>query len=516
MMQDLEDIYELSPMQQGMLFHNLLAPESGMYCQQLRGTLEGELDLGAFKRAWQQVVARHAVLRTSFHWGAVEKPLQVVRRHVRLPWRQEDLRALPSAEQQARLSAYQQSDLATGYDVTNPPLMRLALFQLTDQTFEIIWSFHHLLMDGWCIPLILKEVFLLYEADRRGQTLQLARPRPYRDYIAWLQKQDPAQAETFWRAALAGLSAPTRLDGGGRAETAPDGGASYGERELHLTAATTAALQALARQHQLTVNTLVQGAWAILLSRYSRMDDVVFGATVSGRPAALAGVESMVGLFINTLPVRVRLAPEESVISQLRKLQAGAAELRQYEYSALVDVQGWSDVPRGLPLFESLLVFENFPVDPALREEGKSLRVIEAHYVNKNNYPLTLIAVPGAQLHLRMKYDRQRFDDLAVGRMLDHVRTLLEGIIADPRQKLAALSPLTPAERRQVLTEWNDTDEQFAPPRPVHELFEAWAAKNPAAPALVCEDVRLSYRELNERANQLARYLRGRGIGPDV
>jgi surfactin family lipopeptide synthetase C len=514
-MENIEDLYELSPMQQGMLFHSLAAPESGVYVEYVSCTVQGKLNIPAFKRAWQQVMERHPVWRTSFYWEGFDKPLQVVNQHVSLPWQQFDWRVLPPVEQQEQLEALLQAERKRGFELSEAPLMRLVLIQMGEDIYEFIWSHHHLLLDGWSLSLVLKEVFAFYEAFCQGQDLQLKRSRPYRDYIAWLQEQDLAEAEAFWRQALSGLSAPTPLSVDRELGSWSSEVESYDEQEIQLSPEATTRLQSLARGHQLTVSTLVQGAWAILLSRYSGQEDVVFGATVSGRPADLAGVESMVGLFINTLPIRVQASPEAFLLDWLKQLQAQQVELRQYEYSSLVQVQGWSDVPRGLPLFDSIVVFENYPVNASLGSPEGRLEFLNVRGVERTNYPLTLVVLPGTQLSLQLSYDCRSFDAATITRMLRHLQTLLEGIVANPGQRLKNLPLLTQQERHTLLVDWNDTEVDYPKHLCIHQLFEAQAERTPDAVAVVFEDEQLTYQELNRRANQLAHHLRSLGAEDD-
>jgi amino acid adenylation domain-containing protein/non-ribosomal peptide synthase protein (TIGR01720 family) len=515
-LKNVEDIYSLSPMQQGMLFHTLYASEPGMYFEQLSCTLDSDLDISAFQRAWQQVVERHPILRTAFFWEGLDEALQVVHQHVSLPWKQHDWRGWSPVEQQTQLEALLQTERERGFDLGVAPLMRLTLIQVTENAYYFIWSHHHLLLDGWSVSSVIKEVFAFYEAFRQGQKLHLERTRPYRNYINWLQQQDLSQAEAFWRQTLQDFSAPTPLGVDRALASFSSEGESYQEQHLQLSVAATAALDSFARQHQLTLNTLVQGVWALLLSRYSGQQDVVFGATVSGRPADLVGVESMVGLFINTLPVRVLVSPEADLVDWLKQLQAQQVELRHYEYSPLVQVQGWSEVPRGLPLFESIVVFENYPVDASLQQEGGSLEIGDVRAVDQTNYPLTLAAVPGSQLSLQLSYDCRRFDADTITRMLRHLQMLLEGIVADSQQRLTELPLLTSAESQQLLVEWNHTQADYPQDFCIHQLFEAQVERTPEAVAVVFGDEQLTYRELNRRANQLAHHLRSLGVGPDV
>ncbi len=512
---NIEAAYPLSPMQHGMLFHTLYEPESGMYFEQLSCTLDGNLNVLAFQQAWQQVVERHPVLRTAFVWNKIEKPLQVVGRRVGLPWQQHDWRGLSPVDQQEKLEVFLQADREQGFQLSKAPLMRLTLIQMDESVYQFIYSFHHLLLDGWSLSLVLKEVFVFYEAICQGQDLHLKRSRPYQDYIAWLQQQDLSQAEAFWRLALKGFTAPTPIGVNKALGSLSSEGEAYSEQQIQLSVAATAALQSFARQHQLTLNTLVQGAWALLLSHYSRQEDVVFGATTSGRPADLAGVEFMVGLFINTLPIRVQASPEAFILDWLKQIQAQQVDVSQYEYSSLIQVQGWSEVPRGLPLFESIVVFENYPVDASLQKQGGSLEIHNVRAVERTNYPLTVIAEPGQELWLQLNYDCRRFDGATITRMLRHLQTLLEGIVANPGKRLKDLPLLTQKERHTLLVEWNNTQTEYPFDKCIHQLFEAQVEQTPDAVAVVFEDEQLTYRELNTRTNQLARHLRSLGVSPD-
>ncbi|HZA24232.1 MAG TPA: condensation domain-containing protein, partial [Dehalococcoidia bacterium] len=512
-MKNVEDIYPLSPMQQGMLFHTLQAPESGMYFEQVSGVLGG-VEAAGFAWAWQQVLERHPVLRTAFLWEGLEEPLQVVRKRADLSWTEEDWRGVPPHEQPARLEAFLEADRARGFELSQAPLMRCALLRVAEERYYFVWSHHHLLLDGWSLPLVLKEVLTCYEAYKRGGAPRLDPARPYRDYIAWLQHQDLAQAEGYWREALRGFTAPTPLAIGRSVgeQQAP----AYAEQESRVSAAVTGQLQALARAHRLTLNTLVQGAWAVLLARYSGEEEVLFGATVSGRPAELVGVEGMVGLFINTLPVRVTLPPEARLLPWLEQLQAQQVEREQYAYTPLVEIQGWSEVPRGVPLFDSLVVFENYPVSDVLAEQSNGVQTQEVKTVEWTNYPLTIVAaLLGSELSLKVVYDSHPFEPTSIARLLEHLQIVLGGIAAVPEQPLAELPLLPEAERRQVVVEWNKTAADYPKERCIHQLFEAQAEQTPEAVAVVYEGHELTYRVLNARANQLAHYLQGLGVGPE-
>ena len=511
---DIEDLYRLSPMQEGMLFHHLYNPESDIYFRQQGYTFHGPLNVSAFTRAWDRVIERHAVLRASFFWQDLDKPVQVVRRTVATPLEYQDWRGLSEAEQDERLESLLSAERETRFDITRAPLMRILIVQVADEVSHFIWSYHHLLMDGWSKYHVLREVVSLYDAFCEGKDLQLGRPRSYRDYISWLKQQDKSGAEAFWRDALKGFKAPTPI-GGAQSNGGPNSESEYNEREVWLTAETTSALKALAKQHQFTLNTLMQGAWSLLLSRYSGEEDVLFGVTVSGRPASLPGVESMVGLFINTLPLRVRVPHDAELLPWLKKLQAQQAELSQFEHSPLSDVHGWSEVPRSQMLFESILVFDNFPFDENVRTH-RELRFTPLASVERNNYPLTLVAFADERMMLRIPYDTQRFESAAIDRMLGHLQSLLEGMAANPHQRLCEMPLVTRAEREQLLSDLDHTEHDLSRGLTVHALFEAQVERTPDATAVRLGPESLTYRELNERANQLAHHLRGMGVGPEV
>jgi amino acid adenylation domain-containing protein/non-ribosomal peptide synthase protein (TIGR01720 family) len=515
---EIQDLYPLSPLQQGMLFHDLYAPESGMYVERLRYTIRGDLNVAAFEQAWRQVMERHAVLRSAFIWEEVDEPLQAVFRDVGTPLELQDWRGGQRAEQEERLQSHLAEILLRGFELSRPPLQRLTLIQMSDEVSEFIWSYHHLLLDGWSVSLILGEIITLYEAFCQGQKPQLEKSRPYRDYIAWLKRQDQAEAEAFWRKALKGFTPPASLSMNGAHDDLAGRQEDYESLQMRLSKETAEKLDAFARRHRLTVNTVAQGAWALLLSCYSGEQDVVFGEVVSGRPADLAGSESMVGMFINSLPVRAQLSHETSVLSWLERLQARQIEARRYEYTPLVKVREWSEAPSGLPLFESIVVFENPTMGVRLgRQEGSPEISYSTHYATVTGYPLTVVIEPGPEgVSVGFTYDRRHFESDAIQRMQMRFQTLLEGVLADPERRLSDLPLLTEAERRELLVDWNRTANDFSEDNRLHRLFEAQVERTPNAIAVVFEEKKLTYRELNARANRLAHYLRAQGVGTEA
>jgi amino acid adenylation domain-containing protein len=500
-----------------MLFNSLYAPQSGVDIEQMVISLREDLNVAAFQQAWQHIVDLHPVLRTGFRWHGLETPLQDVYRQVDVSFNYEDWRKLSPQQQQEQQAVYLQADRQHGFELTQAPLMRLALLQLGEADFRCIWTFHHILMDGRSFPTILRRLFSAYDALCQGRDVKLKHLPPYKDYIEWLQQQNPDNTAPFWRQLLAGFTAPTPLIN----QPVKTNAAStqlYGHQEICLSAATTAALQSLANQHQLTLNTFVQGAWALLLSRYSGEPDVVFGATRACRHSTVPDAETMVGLFINTLPVRARVSPDALLIPWLQELRAQNLALREEarEHTPLVKVQEWSEIPAGKPLFESILVFENYYLNTALQAQGGHWANRNFELVEQTNYPLTVNAYADTGLWLKIAYDTSRFEADTISRMLGHLKTLLEGMVIQPTQCLASLPLLTAVERRQLLVEWNDTQVDYPQDACLHQLFEAQVERTPDTIAVKFEDKALTYRELNQQANQLAHYLRGLGVGPDT
>ncbi|MBS0180177.1 MAG: amino acid adenylation domain-containing protein, partial [Nitrospira sp.] len=478
----LEDVYPLSPLQQGLLFHNLYAPGSGVYIEQMSWRMQGALNLQHFRGAWQRVADRHPVLRTRFLWRETSSPIQIVVPSVEVPWTELDWRHCPSAEQDIQFTRLVEEDRRTDFDFERPPLMRLTVVRLAGETYDVLWTHHHILMDGWCLPILLQEVLRGYEALQRGESLPCELAAPYRHHIARLLDQDQTDAERFWRGTLTGLTTPTVLGEDVSTEGALRTSAC-GTATLTLSPDVNAQILAFARTHHVTLNTLVQGAWALLLSRYSRESDVLFGTTVSGRSSDLPGIDQMVGLFINTLPLRIRVAPDAILSEWLRMLLDQNSDLRQFEQTPLVQIQNWSDVPRGQPLFESLVVFDNHPMDERLeREAGVAIERIALS--GQTNYPLTLNVVPGDDLTFSLWYQRNRFRDETAYRIVRQLKTLLMAMVQASHARLGSLPLMESVERAQVVEGWNQTARAYPTAAALPALIQAQAARTPEAIAV--------------------------------
>lgn len=448
-----EDFYPLTPAQQGMLFHALFAPNSASYCQQFDYRVSGNLNVAAFKQAWQAVVQRHATLRTGFLWDGLTEPVQVVFRRADLPINELDLTRLEPSAQREQLNRLLIEDRNTGLALSRPPLMRVALIRIAEDEHHFVWTCHHLLLDGWSGYLITNELFAFYDAFSNGRSLELATPRSFREYLAWLKRQDLDEAETFWRRMLKDFTVPTSILPGSDGTSLPCEEAGYREQQLDLSAAATNSLLSLGRQNRLTMNTIVMGAWAFLLSRHSGQPEVLFGVVTSGRPPDLDGVESMIGNFVNTLPMRISVPGAKSIGTWLEEIQRHQLEIQKYEYSPLAEVRQWSDIGPSEQLFESIFAFENFPVTPNTHEKSLDIRLATAF--EKTSYPLTIMAGAGTQLTLRLLYDDLRIPDATVKRLLRNFESLLENLSRGFDRPVAALNLVNAVETEQLVDDFN-------------------------------------------------------------
>ncbi|WP_042368093.1 non-ribosomal peptide synthetase [Streptacidiphilus neutrinimicus] len=506
------DLYPLTPMQAGMLFHGLMDPGGRSYVNQVQLVLCGVTDPQALAEAWQRTADANAILRTRLVWQETPEPLQLVRRRATVPVTHHDWTSLTDERCERELAALLAADREAGVDLTVAPLMRLTLIRLSPERVRLVWTFHHVLLDGWSAAQVFDEVCERYAALTAGRAPEVVDRAPFADYLRWLAAQDGGSAEGYWREVLAGFSVPTPLPYDRRNAEAHRSSSS-GSVRVALDAGVSARLRETAQRSGLTVNTVLQGAWALLLSRYGGGEDVVFGTTVSGRPAELPGVTSMVGLFINTLPTRVRVDGRRELRAWLRDLQAAQSEARRHEFVSLAQLRNWSEVPGGAGLFDSIVVFENYPFDAgSLARHGLAME--QERDLEPTNYPLSVVVAPGDTLTVNLDYDPALFDAATVEGMGAALRTLLTAISADRDRRLADLPLLDPAAAPALLDRFGGAVVR-APQRTLPELFGAQAARTPDAPALLADGERLTYRQLDERANRLARLLVAAGAGPE-
>ena len=499
-----------------MLFHVLLEAGSGAYVVHLNFVIEGDFDSGAFKRAWQQVLERHTVLRTSFVWQKVPRPLQVVRQQATLTCDERDWSGFSQQEQESLLQEYLREEHRRGFDPAHAPLMRIGLMRLSAERVQFIWNYSHLLLDGWSANVILGELSAYYKAFHEGRELKLPNPRPYREFIAWIQQQNKPDAEAFWRKALKGFTSPTVLGAEDlKLNASGDHALEYPELSEVLDHKIVTELQAIARRHRITLSTFFEAAWAWLMGFYGASSDVVFGVTVSGRPVSLPGVESIAGMLANTLPLRVSVDGERQLIDWLRAIHSHQMEMGNYEYSSLVEIKSWSDVPGALPLFESFLVYENHPVASEAQEQHGNIRFVSNRAFGGATYPLVLRVEPEEEFLLRIIYDQRRFSPHAIRTILKQVQQLLATMAENPLQRVCELSLLSREERQQILYEWNRTERSY-PVTTLQSSLEQQTERTPGAIAVADDTERLTYAELNRQANQLAHALKRLGVGPEI
>ncbi len=508
--------YPLTPLQRGMVYHSLLSPESGLYVQQFTGRLRETLDVPGFKRAWCALMARHAALRTRIDLADESDVFQEVDPDVRLEWTEDDWSALAPPERETRFQRFLDGDRRRGFDFSRAPLMRLALFRLADDDFSFVWTSHHALLDGWSRSRLLEELFGFYDALRRSEDYCLPDPPPFRAFVEWMTQQERALAKDFWLDFLQGFENATRLDLAPPRGTRSEDASGRRLTDCFLSREETETLGGFAARHGVTLGTLIQASWSVLLSRYSGQDDVLFGATRAGRHVPVGGAESMVGLLSNTVPMRVRLTPDLPVVAWLKKLRADWVAMRPYEHTALRDIQTWSGFGPERPLFENMLVIEDHALGERLQSLGGDWRRREFRLFERGDSPLVGRAYAGSRLLLRVAYAHSTLDDDAASRMLGHWRAALTGLATHADRRVVDLPLLTDAEHAMMRVGRNNTQRPLAGPSCLHELFEAQAAKTPAATALRREDETVTYADLDARANRLARHLQGMGVAPET
>ncbi|MYT16154.1 MULTISPECIES: non-ribosomal peptide synthase/polyketide synthase [unclassified Streptomyces] len=500
----IEDIFPLSPLQEGLLFHSVYdSAGNDVYTAQSVFDLAEPLDPDALRAAVTGLLQRHAPLRACFRQRKSGEWAQLVLREAAPVWQDIDLSGLAGAERAAEADRIVAEDRVRRFDLATPPLMRCTLIRLGG-AYRFLLTSHHLLYDGWSLPVLARELFALYEGGEAAAGLPPV--APYRRYLTWLAEQDHDESVAAWRTALSGLAEGTLVAPGADREPAlPD------EVHLRLTEQDTTKLVRWARDRGLTLSSVVQGAWALVLGAVTGRTDVVAGITVNGRPPEVDGIESMVGLFINTLPLRHRIRHDESLEAMLRRLQREQSELTPHQHLGLAEIQQQASVGE---LFDTLCVFQNYPSSGAGRGGlGDALHVTGIATRDATHYPLALITAPGERLSFRLDHRPDIFDRASAQAVLDRLGRVLTAMAHDPAQLVADLPLLGAGEWHRVVEEWNATGHEVAPGSLVG-LFAAQVARTPDAEAVVYEGEPLSYEELDARANRLARLLARRGVTP--
>ncbi|WP_339548447.1 amino acid adenylation domain-containing protein, partial [Pseudomonas sp. RA_35y_Pfl2_P32] len=508
--QALADAYPLSPMQQGLLFHGLSDNTAGVYVNQLAFDLD-DLDPQRLRQAWQQLIARHPILRTAFAWEGLEQPLQLVYQQVPQDWEEHDWRGRDSSPQALADFAEQQRGRAFSFDV--PVLQRVQVVRLDTHRYRLVWTYHHLLLDGWSSARMIEQWLGLYVGEDTG-----AQAGRYGDYIDWLQRQEPLRGEAFWKARTATLDAPTLLagtgtgTGTGTAQASPATAAQH-LLEFALDTQATERLKDFARRQRVTLNTLVQAAWLLLLQRHSGQRVVCCGVTLSGRPADLAGSAEMLGLFINTLPLIAEPRVQQPLADWLAQLQGETLQLQEQAHVPLYEVQRWAG-SAGQSLFDSLLVFENYPVDTALRSRAiQRLGIAGVRQRESSHYPLTLTVNPGEQLHLAFAARGEAFSEAFLAQLAEHLGGLLRALPGDPQRCLGELAMLSPEARERAIDRARQTP-ALGQGLCLPTLFAEQARRTPSLPAVSDAAETLDYASLDHASTRLAQHLLAHGVGP--
>ncbi|MFM0598518.1 condensation domain-containing protein, partial [Paraburkholderia dilworthii] len=499
---DVADLYPATPLQQGILYHSLIDESQQSYTNQLHLTLNGELDVAALDGAWQRAVARHDILRTQFFWQYDGAPLQVVKQAVILPFERVSLNAPNSDTYALRLAQWRDADLRKGFSFDAAPLMRVALFERPDGAHDLVWTHHHLLMDGWSSAQLLSEVAQSYRALTAGEADTATAPAPrFHEYIRWLQAQP--DGEGWWREQLARRDEPAQLQAGVGRAAVP--GTGIAQRRVVLDEALCARLSQAGRTLGVTLNTIVQGAWALLLTRYGNRQQAAFGVTVSGRPATLRGSQQMLGLFIHSLPLYIDAQPDVRVAGWLRGIQEQNVALRQHEHTPLAQIQQWAG-QGGESLFDSLLVFENYPIDEGARDQRGALEIVANESVDPTHYPLTLSILPREGVEIEWSWNAALFDASTIERLSGHYVGLLGQICEAGERRLCELSMNEGAGASSV------AQRVAYPYASTVSRFEVRAQSCGGQLALICEDERVSYAQLDAWADRLGVSLMQAGI----
>ena len=507
--ENVEEIYKLTHVQRDIL-RGELEPGGEPQTQVCSCALDGELNVAALERSWRQALQRHQALRSSFYWENLDQPLQVVRRRIESPMRHQDWSDLPEAERNRRLERLLADESGRRFDLGDPPLMLVQLLRLSENAFRLVWTYHRLLLDSDAQYVVLKELLSGYEAVRDAKDPAYRSMRPHKDYFTWLKGQDLGAVENFWRNSLRGAPAPSRLTEASR----PRDNARL-EQRIELSTEAGDALRSFARLHQLDVKTIFSGAWALLMSRYTDALDAVLGISASSEHPWLAEGEA-VGAFTALVPFRITVTPEITAHSWLKQLQSQYAETRRYEHVALADIRQWLGLPPDQPLFESALIFNEHSLDSFLRRESGDLQARYHRAGERHDHPLTLEISDSPRFDMRLTYDRGAFRPAFIIQMLENLRGLIEALLAGPDRLLADLPLITSEQRRRLLATREGAGYAAKPGRCLPELFEIQVERDPGQVAVMFGAESITYRELNDRANRLAHYLRKLGVGPEV
>ncbi|WP_434813447.1 surfactin non-ribosomal peptide synthetase SrfAC [Bacillus halotolerans] len=503
-----QDMYYLSPMQEGMLFHTILNPGQSFYLEQITMKVKGDFNIKCLEESMNVIMDRYDVFRTVFIHEKVKRPVQVVLKKRQFHIEEMDQTHLSESEQTDKINEYKAQDKIKGFDLTRDIPMRAAIFKKADNSFEWVWSYHHIILDGWCFGIVVQDLFKVYNALREQKPYSLPPVKPYKEYIKWLEKQDKQASLRYWREYLEDFEGQTTF-----AEQRKKQKEGYEPKELlfSLPEAETKAFTELAKSQHTTLSTALQAVWSVLISRYQRSDDLAFGTVVSGRPAEIKGVEHMVGLFINVVPRRVKLAENMTFNGLLKQLQEQSLESEPHQYVPLYDIQSQANQPK---LIDHIIVFENYPLQDASNEESgqNGFDMEDVHVFEKSNYDLNLMASPGDEMLIKLAYNENVFDEAFMLRLKSQLLTAIQQLIQHPDQPVSTIDFIDEKEKEYLLNGLNPAP-QTCEPKPLTDWFKEAVDVNPSAPALTFAGRTLSYHELDEETNRLACRLQKQGAG---
>lgn len=532
----LVDCYSATDLQSGIIFHSRHEQDAYTegYIVQVYLGIEQAIDVSRFKQVWDLIAGRYDSFRSAFDGFERNNILQVVVANAELCWVELDWRNKSDCELDASFEDYCREDRRKSFDLTSPSLMRFVLIRERDNRYRFLWTYHHSILDGWSMAIILREMNKCYSSDSLADEAGLPKAVDYKEYLNWLKAQDKDIARKFWSNQLDLVETKTDL---GLKRTTDESLTSENHVLIHkLSVAQSNSVERFAKSNQVTLNIVILASWAYLLSRYSDSDSVVFGQTASGRDGAISDVDGIVGLLIRTIPAKINVSSELTIRDWLRALHHKSVEREKYSYLSLTDIQKCSSVPLTETLFDTLVAFINYPMDEAELEFGNSAgdklaRNILASTTStepsslpisligsneSTNYDLSLVVIPSEQLTFKLNYRSGCFSAETIKQLMTHLSMVIEGIVGGEYTKVGELPMLSAQEQHKLLFELNESPLSYTNEKCIHEIFEENITNNPDAIAVVHNEKQLSFRELNSRSNQLAYYLVSQGIDSET
>ncbi|MFS0915990.1 amino acid adenylation domain-containing protein [Brevibacillus sp. 179-C 1.1 NHS] len=508
----MQKVYPLTPMQEGILYHSLLDPGDQSFFVQLSFGIKGDLQKPLLEQSLQHLIMRNDIFRTVFNTDKAKQPIQIVLEQRKSQISYTDLSSYAGQEQDSLLASMKEQDRAKGFDLTRDLLIRLSVFKKGEADFHLLLSFHHIIVDGWSLGPIIEELFAIYQALAENTDPRLPEPKTFSSYLQWLHQQNKEKAGAYWNSYIEGVDQPTLLPWAKKEKSS-----GYQQQKVQLTISKedTARLKRVAKEQHVTLNTVIQSIWSIILKRYNNTDDVLFGAVVSGRQAPITGIEQMIGLLINTNPVRVQFKAGMSFTELMKRMQTQMLASEEHSYFPLAKIQAASELSQGL--IDHIIAFENVPLEVDLLggHDFQGLKLYDFDLFEQTNYDFNLIVIPTDELAITLKYNGLVYEQEHMEKVAGHIRQVIKTILRDPSVEIGKLSILTDAEQNELSHHYNQTKVAYPKNKLLHEVFTETARKHPEKTALLFREQSMTYRELHERSNQLARVLRREGIVPN-